>query len=83
MLLAGSNKYYDARMIRGEVSEDTTRYLTDVITNDAIGFIEEQVNKDVPFYINVNYNAPHRPWINNHPKEIVDSYDNCAFNSCP
>src|SRR5699024_6140629 len=29
------------------------------------------------------YTAPHSPWIDNHPKEIVDLYDDCPFETCP
>ena len=31
----------------------------------------------------MHYNAPHSPWIGEHPQSIVDSYDDCAFESCP
>jgi choline-sulfatase len=36
-----------------------------------------------PFYLHVCYTAPHSPWIGNHPQELVDSYADCAFDSCP
>ncbi|HXI18783.1 MAG TPA: sulfatase-like hydrolase/transferase [Chloroflexota bacterium] len=36
-----------------------------------------------PFYLHVCYTAPHSPWIDNHPQELVDSYADCAFESCP
>jgi arylsulfatase A-like enzyme len=35
-----------------------------------------------PFYLSVHYTAPHSPWTG-HPRDIVDSYDDCAFESCP
>ncbi|OQB12680.1 MAG: Arylsulfatase [Firmicutes bacterium ADurb.Bin193] len=80
----GASKYFNAVMIneKGE-SIEVSEYLTDVITDDAIGFIEKNAGGDKPFYISVHYNAPHRPWINNHPKELVESYDDCPFESCP
>ena len=76
----GSSKYNDADMIRdGEVIQ-TKGYLTDVITDDALGFLD--ANKSRPFYLSVHYNAPHSPW-DGHPQDIVDSYDDCPFKSCP
>jgi arylsulfatase A-like enzyme len=76
----GGSRYQDAEMIRGGRVETFPGYLTDVITDDALAFIE--ANKDRPFYLSVNYNAPHTPFTG-HPKEIVDSYDDCPFASCP
>ncbi|MFO7956298.1 MAG: sulfatase-like hydrolase/transferase [Candidatus Brocadiia bacterium] len=76
----GASRYNDAEMIRdGEVVE-CPGYLTDVITDDALDFIEQ--NRDRPFYLSVHYNAPHAPW-SGHPEDVVASYDDCAFKSCP
>lgn len=74
------SQYHDAEMIRDGKVVTCPGYLTDVITDDALGFIE--ANKDRPFYLSLNYNAPHSPW-EDHPQDIVDSYDDCPFKSCP
>lgn len=76
----GSGPYNDQIMIRNGVEEQTRGYITDVITDEAISFITS--NKELPFYLGVHYTAPHSPWIG-HPQAIVDSYDSCAFRSCP
>jgi len=76
----GGSKYNDAQMIREGRIVTCPGYLTDVITDDALEFIE--ANKDRPFYLSVHYNAPHTPF-EGHPREIVDSYDDCPFKSCP
>lgn len=80
----GASSYYHATMINetGEALE-VNEYLTDVITQDALGFIEKEAKGDKPFYISVHYNAPHRPWLNNHPEALVESYQDCPFESCP
>ena len=57
-------------------------YVTTAITDDALAFIDRHADGDAPFYLGVHYTAPHSPWTG-HPQEIVDSYDNCAFDSCP
>ena len=76
----GGSRYNNANMIRDGKVERQPGYLTDVITDDAINFISE--NKEGPFYLSVNYNAPHTPF-NGHPQDIVDSYDDCPFKTCP
>lgn len=75
--------YYNPQMVRnGEVVKESG-YLTDLITQDAIGFIEEQAERKDPFYISVHYTAPHHLWIGEHPQEYVDQYNDCEFHSCP
>jgi arylsulfatase A-like enzyme len=79
----GGGPYYGAPMIRdGELVEDEG-YLTDAITDDALGFIDRQAAGAGPFYLSVHYTAPHSPWIGSHPQDIVDSYDDCPFDTIP
>jgi len=84
---AGASSYFNAQMVRwkdGKLIEETTNgYLTDVITEDAIGFIEEHGKDDNPFCLHVHYNAPHRPWKNNHPAEMIELYRDCPFETLP
>ena len=56
--------------------------MTDVITDDALEFIDENAGKQ-PFYLTACYTAPHSPWVNNHPKEYTDLYKDCPFDSIP
>ena len=69
-----------ADMIRDGQVEMQPGYLTDIITDDALNFMS--ANKDGPFCLSVNYNAPHTPF-DGHPQDIVDSYDDCPFKTCP
>lgn len=79
----GGGPYYGAPMIRdGELVEEPG-YLTDLITDDALGFLEQQAQSDAPFYLSVHYTAPHSPWIDSHPQAIVDSYADSRFDSIP
>ena len=59
-------------MIRDGVSEVAPGYVTTAITDDALAFIDTHATADSPFYLSVNYTAPHSPW-NGHPQDIVDS----------
>ena len=79
-LPVGGSEYNDANMIRDGQVEQQPGYLTDIITDDALEFISE--NSEGPFYLSVNYNAPHAPFTG-HPQDIVDSYDDCPFKTCP
>ncbi len=78
----GGGRYNDPPMIRdGEAIVDTG-YVTNLITDDALRFLDCQGAGGAPFYLSVHYTAPHSPWTG-HPQDIVDSYDGCAFESCP
>lgn len=76
----GHGRYNDAPMVRNGRAVVEPGYVTDVITEDALAFIER--NRDAPFYLSVNYTAPHSPWTG-HPRDITESYEDCAFKSCP
>ena len=77
----GGGPYNDAPMIRDGKLINEPGYITDVITDEAIGFLEGLADEQ-PFYLSVHYTAPHSPWTG-HPQDIVDSYDDCPFESCP
>ncbi|MGQ7890485.1 sulfatase-like hydrolase/transferase [Paenibacillus sp. WC2504] len=79
---SGGSNYYHAPMIRDGELVNEPGYLTDVITDDALSFLDRQ-DGSKPFYLSVHYTAPHSPWIDNHPQDIVDSYDSCEFETCP
>ncbi len=80
----GSGHYYNAPMYRGSVLDTDSGYITDLITDDAIAFIEECARDRAPFYSAVHYTAPHSPWLDGeHPARILDLYRDCPFDSCP
>lgn len=76
----GGGSYNNAPMVRNGRAVTAKGYITDVITDDGLDFIEK--NKDQTFYLSIHYTAPHSPWTG-HPQDIVDSYDDCSFESCP
>ena len=78
----GGGPYNGATMVRDGQLEEEPGYVTTAITDDALAFIDRQAGDEAPFYLSVHYTAPHSPWTG-HPQEIVDSYDDCAFESCP
>lgn len=79
---AGGGYYHNAPMVRNGEPVNESGYLTDLITDDALQFLDKH-DSSQPFYLSLHYTAPHDPWINSHPQEIVDSYDDCPFETCP
>ncbi len=79
----GGGDYNAAPMIKDGKPYTEDRYVTDAITDEALDFLSTNGNRKSPFYLSVHYTAPHSPWIDQHPQEIVNSYDGCSFDSCP
>jgi len=79
---SGGGEYNDAPMIRDGELIKAPGYVTTAITDDALEYIDRSAERAEPFYLSVHYTAPHSPWTG-HPQDIVDSYDDCAFDSCP
>lgn len=52
-------QWYSTRLLRNDIRVDTTEYLTDELSNEAVEFIKRE--KDNPFFLYVAYNAPHAP----------------------
>jgi len=78
----GGGAYNDAPMVRNGELVTAPGYVTDVITDDALAFLDRHAGDVAPFYLSVHYTAPHSPWTG-HPQGVVDSYDGCSFDSCP
>lgn len=77
--------YYNKADIveNGEISFEN-RYITNVITDKALSYLEEFRTQDNPFYLSVHYTAPHSPWEEDqHPGEYIEMYRNCGFTATP
>ena len=79
----GGGPYYGAPMIRDGRLEQNPGYVTDLITDDALAFLDAENATEQPFCLHVHYTAPHSPWLNSHPEDIVEFYAECQFDSCP
>lgn len=69
----GMHDYYDWRIEwgMGHVGRGDGRYMTDVWTDEAVRFIER--HKSEPFFLHVNYNAPHTPL--QAPDHLIRQFD--------
>jgi len=64
--LQGSSNYFDVELVNKGVPYPTKGYLTDVLTDLAIDFLERR--QDKPFFLYLPYSAPHTPL------EVPDRY---------
>ncbi|MEF3306856.1 sulfatase-like hydrolase/transferase [Paenibacillus sp. GYB003] len=60
------------------------RYITDLVTDHALQYLEALSAEENPFYLAVHYTAPHSPWDRSeHPERYLRLYDDCPFRSAP
>ena len=78
----GGGPYYNAPMFRNGQPVTEPGYITDVITDEALDYLQRR-DSGKPFYLSVHYTAPHSPWVGCHPQQYLDLYADCPFNSCP
>jgi len=80
---SGMSPYYDVPMFDEARKVSVARYLTDEITDHALAFVHGEAARAEPFWLSLNYTAPHYPWIDSHPREFTALYTDCRFDSCP
>ena len=49
-------------LFEGEAESHRPGYLTDLISDGAVAFLERQRRRETPFLLSVHYTAPHWPW---------------------
>jgi arylsulfatase A-like enzyme len=78
----GGGPYVDAPVWVDGVAAQEPRYFTHAVTEEAVRFVRER-DRGRPFYLQVNYTAPHTPWLEGHPEDYTALYDGCEFPSVP
>ena len=61
-ILPGQGDYYDPMMIENGVEKQHKGYVTDLITDFAIDWLDSRDSKN-PFFLMVHHKAPHSSWI--------------------
>ena len=82
----GQTNYYTVPVVEGgALTRHEGSYASEVFTDNALRFLDEDVDTDRPFCLAVHYTAPHRPWgREHHPTALWDDYyGNCPFESTP
>lgn len=80
---SGMGPYYKAPMVDHDRPCIVERYITDVLGDVAISFVNDETRSDCPFWLGLTFTAPHYPWIDSHPRDYMDLYRDCPFESCP
>ncbi len=76
-MLGGSRSYRDPAMsLNGKIVEEKG-YLTELMTNRAVEFLDKQ-NPDKPFFLTVAFLNSHTPYTG-HPQKYYDMYANSDF----
>jgi arylsulfatase A-like enzyme len=73
-VLPGQGHYYnpDFRTVNGMVREEG--YVTDIITNKALAWLQDKRDSEKPFMLMLQHKAPHREWSPN--LDDINMYDN-------
>ncbi len=61
-ILPGQGNYINPRFITNEGDTTITGYVTDIITDLTLNWLQEERNEDEPFLMMYLHKAPHRPW---------------------
>jgi len=73
------SSYFDPVLYQNNLAIETNGYCTDVFTDGALAFLEQ--NRENPFFLYVAYNAPHGPL--QVPEEYLDNYREDDFGLNP
>lgn len=83
VLARGGCNYYGSDMADNGSVYYNNGYITDTITDNALGFLDE-LTAEQPFYLSVHYTSPHTPWNRDqHPGDVWALYNDCSFHSAP
>ncbi|GAA3129848.1 arylsulfatase A-like enzyme [Kribbella aluminosa] len=82
---SGGGVYTNAPVVRDGALVEQPGYVTDAFTADACAFIRREAGRDrnAPFFLALNYTAPHSPWKDQHPRRLTELYDDCRFETAP
>ncbi len=61
-VLPGQGKYFDPDFISENGRTKHSGYVTDIITDKALDWLQNRRNPDKPFMLMVHHKAPHRKW---------------------
>ena len=62
MILPGQGSYINPRFITKEGDTTITGYVTDIVTDMSINWLDKKRDKNKPFLMMYLHKAPHRPW---------------------
>jgi arylsulfatase A-like enzyme len=72
-VLAGQGQYYNPDFLTASGRQRKPGYVTDIITDDAIRWLDSARDKSSPFMLMLHHKAPHRNWLPS--QEYATLYD--------
>lgn len=76
-ILPGQGHYYNPTFINEQGHYDVHGYVTDIITDKTIEWLDVQRKKGEPFMVMMHHKAPHREW--EPALKYLDHFDNTLF----
>ena len=80
-ILPGQGVYYNPDFITPKVREQTEGYVTDIITDVALDWLENGRDRSKPFVMMCHHKAPHREWLPG--PDHLKMYDGVTFPEPP
>ena len=84
--MAGGVDYFSHRnssgqhdLWMGEALQQQSGYLTDLISQKAVEFVENSMAAKRPFFLSLHYTAPHWPWETRDDEALADQVQNNLF----
>ncbi|ARN56430.1 arylsulfatase [Sedimentisphaera salicampi] len=80
------NRYFNTKLEHNGIFFKTEGYITDVLTDFSLSFINK--NKQSPFFCYIPYNIPHAPWqvpkkyFTKYKRRDLDDKTACAYGMC-
>ena len=63
----------------GDEERHEEGYLTDLLSNRAVDFIDRMAGGDAPFFLSLHYTAPHWPWETRHDAALANEVKDNLF----
>ncbi|MEO1011100.1 MAG: sulfatase [Bacteroidota bacterium] len=76
-ILLDQGNYYNPDFIENGDTIHTNGYATDIITKDALHWLQHQRKDTLPFFLMVHHKAPHRNWMPS--LRHINKYDSVQF----
>jgi len=66
-------------LFEGTAEQPTDGYLTDLITQRALDWVQRMAQGPAPFFLSLHYTAPHRPWETRDDRELAHHLKGSLF----
>lgn len=79
----GGGPYFNAPMVRNGEPVEQPGYLSDALADEAVDFLQAEADNEQPFWFSLHFTAPHSPWVDAHPQDLLELFADLPFDSVP